>query len=107
MINLMKNQDGVWLEVTAGTVTTLIHLDPKSPMAIKSLESELIGQSTKYCWLNVADGKFSESWTHREHIKMPPEIFDHDKICKTTWKLIKFECLSDPKFQFTDDMRLA
>lgn len=100
----MKREDGVFLEVTAGTVTTLIRLDPKSPMCIKSLESELMGQSTKYCWLNVADGKFTESWNHREHIKMPPDVLQADN---TTFKLIKFECLNDPKFQFTDDMRLA
>jgi hypothetical protein len=105
MISLMKKEDGIFLEVTAGTVTTLIRIEPKSPMCIQTLDSELRGQSTKYCWLNVADGKFSESWSHREHIIMPQNLLDTPE--HKTFKLIKFECLNDPKFQFTDDMRLA
>jgi hypothetical protein len=60
----------------------------------------------KYVWLNIETGKFSNSWneeTHNRCFKDPNELIEHNKSFPTS-KLICFECLTDPDFEFTKYM---
>lgn len=60
-----------------------------------------------YAWLNLESGKFSNSWTEEEHKKY---LNDGDIVAHTkqfpTWKLIRFECVNDKGFMFTNHMKL-
>lgn len=59
-----------------------------------------------YCWLNILTGEFSDSWdeeTHKECLRFMSNLFDH---ADSNWKLIKFECLTDENFSFTNHMKL-
>lgn len=60
----------------------------------------------KQVWLNLQTGEFSNSWGEDEHggIVVQELIQSADKECG--WKLIEFECLNDPGFEFTINMRL-
>lgn len=62
----------------------------------------------KYCWLNIETGEFSNSWDHVSHdelgVDLVERIINHHK--SDCWKLIKFECLTDEKFEFTIHMKL-
>ncbi len=57
----------------------------------------------RYCWLNIADGSFSNSWTEEEHLKYGVS----ETEITPGWKLLKFECINDPKFEFNHLMRIA
>lgn len=58
-----------------------------------------------YVWLNLENGKFSNSWTQEEHDKYftEKEIEYHQKK-DPAWKLITYECVSDKEFLFTNRM---
>lgn len=58
----------------------------------------------QYVWLNTDDGKFSNSWTEKEHELHRPDMLPD---AKSTWKLIEYKCLTDKEFQFYKNMRLA
>lgn len=60
----------------------------------------------KYCWLNLETGEFSNTWGDEE---MKTEgvrevIESHPR--KSHCKLIKFECMTDDKFEFTNHIKL-
>ncbi len=55
-----------------------------------------------YVWLNLENGKFSNSWTQEEHNKYFTEndLEDHYKK-DPAWKHITYECVNDKEFMFT------
>lgn len=56
---------------------------------------------TRYVWLNVRTGEFSNSWTEEE-MRIAGginELLD-EAHHKPEWKLIKYSCLSDEDFEF-------
>ena len=63
----------------------------------------------KYVWLNIKTGKFSNTWSQEEHDKYragDTEAIPIGKEHSKTWKLIKFKCLTDESFMFTNLMKL-
>lgn len=56
----------------------------------------------KYVWLEIATGKFSNSWDEKENELVDQEILDIAK--KDGWKLIKYQCLTDDNFEFYNRM---
>lgn len=69
----------------------------------------LIGTpSFRYVWLNMNTGKFSNSWNEETHNKYIAD--DEEELAlarKDNWKLIKYQCLSDEKFEFYDLMKIV
>lgn len=63
-------------------------------------------RNVRYVWLNMNTGEFSNSWSQEEHdsCTTPPEELLSDE--HDGWKLIKYECVNDPDFQFYNLMRL-
>ena len=59
----------------------------------------------KYCWLNINTGAFSNSWNSELQKSYLTEK-DIENMKNSGWKLIKFECISDSKFEFTNQMKL-
>jgi hypothetical protein len=60
----------------------------------------------RYVWID-SKGRFSNSWSEEEHREF---IVDKESIrlsVEKGWKLIEYECLNDPKFEFYNMMRLA
>lgn len=65
----------------------------------------------RYVWLDIATGKFSNSWTDEDLL----DDYTIDRLCKEsltddnkdTVKLIKFSCVNDDDFEFVMPMRLA
>ncbi len=55
-----------------------------------------------YVWVNLENGKFSNSWTQDEHLRLFTEkdLEDHQKK-SPEWKLITYECVTDKDFMFT------
>lgn len=58
----------------------------------------------KYCWLNINDGKFSNSWSEEDMKYIDDEMLSIAN--KDGWKLIKYQCLTDEKFEFYNQMQL-
>jgi hypothetical protein len=59
----------------------------------------------RYCWLNINNGEFSNSWDIDSM-----KYIDRDmlKLAKEDgWKLIKYECLTDDDFEFYNKMQLG
>lgn len=66
-------------------------------------------ENSKYCWLNINTGSFSNSWNEQEHKTLELELRDPKFIQQLKddgVKLIKFECISDPEFEFFNKMQL-
>lgn len=60
----------------------------------------------RYCWLNMNTGKFSNSWGEDEQTK----YFNAglmDVANNTGWKLIKYSCVNDTKFEFYEMMQIT
>lgn len=62
----------------------------------------------RYCWLNIQDGTFSNSWNEKEHKwlldkdgNLEERYFKENK-----WKLIKYECVNFPNFEINNHMKL-
>ena len=56
----------------------------------------------KYVWLNIENGQFSNSWSEETHQEFRPRIEDED--IPYNWKLIKYECVTSPDFEFYERM---
>ena len=58
----------------------------------------------KFVWLNIERGCFSNSWVGdiREYYTEK----DMENMKNSGWKLIKFDCLNDPKFDFNCRMKI-
>ena len=60
-----------------------------------------------YCWLNLENGTFSNSWTEKEHqTSFTQQLIEGMLRDKPTVKLIKYQCVNDPSFLFTNQMKL-
>jgi hypothetical protein len=57
----------------------------------------------KYVWLNIQTGEFSNSWTEKEQEEFHPE--NHLNPNNKHWKLIKYECINEPEFEFYNMMK--
>ncbi len=63
--------------------------------------------TVKYVWLNILDGKFSNSWDEEIHkAVITADVLEYAKS-KPGWKLIKYECLTDDVFAFNHYMKIA
>ena len=66
---------------------------------------------TRYVWLNLNTGEFSNSWNQEiQDIMAPIDLLksvpeDKQEEAKL-WKLIKYECLNDESFEFYNMMKL-
>jgi hypothetical protein len=59
----------------------------------------------RYVWLNIEDGKFSDSWDEETHQKfLTNEDIEDLKKRNPEWKLISYECLNDENFEFNHHM---
>ncbi len=56
----------------------------------------------KYVWLKP-DYSFTQSWDE-DLIPIREELIEYAN--KKGWRLIKFECVNDKKFEFTDCMKM-
>lgn len=56
----------------------------------------------RYVWLNINDGKFSNSWDEETHLLVDDEMLEIAE--RDGWKLIKYQCLTDEKFEFYNRM---
>lgn len=62
---------------------------------------------TKYVWLNLKTGEFSNSWDYEE--AKWPSSWSPENLAKDHaegFKLIKYECLNDDDFEFNNLMKL-
>ena len=71
----------------------------------KPLDKAAVSSSVfRYCWLNINDGKFSNSWSEEDMKYIDDEMLSIAN--KDGWKLIKYQCLTDEKFEFYNQMQL-
>jgi hypothetical protein len=67
----------------------------------------------KQVWLNLVTGEFSNSWKEEEMRKLVGDKI-HDEVMQEqvqsanqdNWKLIEYECLNDPSFEFYGMMKI-
>jgi hypothetical protein len=62
---------------------------------------------TRCCWLNLADGSFSESWPSEE--SPPASVLDGNYVANddaTMYRLIEYRCVNKPAFAFDRNMKL-
>jgi len=59
----------------------------------------------RFVWLNIETGKFSESWDEETHQRAftEQELKEHGEKYPL-WKLIQYECITDPEFVFNHHM---
>lgn len=65
--------------------------------------------AVRYVWLDLNTGKFSNSWDKETHDTIGLES-DEELIKKSTddnWKLIKYECVNDEKFELYNLMSIT
>jgi hypothetical protein len=61
----------------------------------------------KYCWLNMDDGKFSNSWSEEDQKKYLNDVdFKKHGEEHPEAKLIEYTCLTDSNFEFIHHMKL-
>lgn len=62
----------------------------------------------KYVWLNLETGEFSNSWDEETHNAV---FTENDALINSadnkTWKLIKYQCINDEKFELYDSMKIV
>lgn len=68
----------------------------------------LLMMKTKYVWLNMNTGEFSNSWDEETHDGLL-DFFESNLEDSTNngWKLIKYECLNDDDFDFYSMMKIV
>lgn len=59
----------------------------------------------RYVWLNLNNGEFSNSWDESQQKYVDAEMIEEAR--KDNWRLIKYECLSDQKFEFYNMMKIV
>lgn len=62
--------------------------------------------TTKYVWLDIDSGKFSNSWDEKMHEYAALSESDLSHAKKNNMKLIKYEVLNDDSFEFMNQMKL-
>lgn len=60
----------------------------------------------QYVWLNLNDGTFSSCWGQKDQDRLLQDGSRLTEAAKSGWKLIKFACVNDKDFQFTNHMKL-
>lgn len=62
----------------------------------------------KKVWLNILDGKFSNSWQSGGELDIKFSNYDEEIKAASTrgWKLIEYTCLNDPEFELYNQMKL-
>lgn len=60
---------------------------------------------SKYVWLNLNTGEFSNSWGEQVHSQDTSYFNNVDK--ESHWKLIKYDCLTDSEFELYDRMKIV
>jgi len=60
----------------------------------------------RYVWLNFVTGKFSNSWSEKEHKHISMSSTQLNDYQIDGYRLIKYECPYDEDFQFTNRMSL-
>jgi hypothetical protein len=60
----------------------------------------------KWVWYNIETGEFSNSWNEKDHEQAggTKSLLD-PTYHKSTWKLIRYECVSDENFEFMNLMK--
>lgn len=109
--DLVEIQDtGVRLYVNH-VVDDMCHLalqPSTTPVSIKPINELRKIPTTKFVWLNINDGTFSNSWELDDHItrKYMDELLQNttrnDGI-----KLIEFNCVNDDTFEFNNLMKIG
>lgn len=61
--------------------------------------------TSKYVWLNMNTGEFSNSWGEESQKFVDDEMIKNAR--KDNWKLIKYECLNDPDFELYNRMKIV
>ena len=61
----------------------------------------------RFVWLNIETGKFSNSWDEETHkwAFTEEELKEH-AVKQPTWKLIAYECITHPEFEFDHHMTI-
>ena len=58
-------------------------------------------------WVNLQTGEFSNSWDKLPYDRLQEHLdYCKDNPDKDYWKLIEYECLTDPDFEFYNQMKL-
>ncbi len=84
-----------------------MHLNSFVDKSIVLAEPEPKSDVYRYVWLNINDGKFSNSWSQEEQDKyLSGSIMNEAKSDSKGWKLIKYQCLTDEGFEFYNSMKL-
>lgn len=60
---------------------------------------------TRYCWLKMPIGEFSNSWSEEDHLNHIDEGMI-ELANKDGFKLIEYKCINDNEFEFFDKMKL-
>lgn len=67
----------------------------------------------KQVWLNLVTGEFSSSWSPEKEQEWLGEKMYNEMMEKqiktaneTNWKLIEYECVNDPNFEFYGMMKI-
>lgn len=62
----------------------------------------------KKVWLNIIDGKFSNSWQSGGPLDIQFNNYEEEvkEASKRGWKLIEYQCLNDPDFELYNQMKL-
>lgn len=62
----------------------------------------------KKVWINIIDGKFSNSWQSGGILDVKFSNYEEELKEASTrgWKLIEYECLNDPDFELYNQMKL-
>jgi hypothetical protein len=60
-----------------------------------------------FVWLNIKTGKFSDSWDEKtqNNAFTKEELKEHGEK-HPDWKLIQYECITDPEFVFNHRMTI-
>ena len=62
----------------------------------------------KKVWINIVDGRFSNSWQNSGPLDIQFSNYEEEikEAAKRGWKLIEYKCLNDPEFELYSQMKL-
>lgn len=65
-------------------------------------------EELKKVWVNIIDGRFSNSWQSGGPLDIKYSNYDDEikEASKRGWKLIEYKCLNDSEFELYNQMRL-
>ena len=62
--------------------------------------------TTRYVWLDLNTGEFSDSWDQELHERCGGDSLAGNTHTLEGHKLIKYECINDEEFEFNNLMRI-